>query len=92
MDIYLSRRIKNWAAMQQPDPKTRSRILAMAAAGASPQHLHSPPISFRRMAYDLFLTTKIPERNPFQTRYSRHSQLSLLSLELIWRTSHLRYA
>ena len=92
MDSYLSRRIKNWAAMQQPERVTRSRLLMMAAAGTSPQHLHSPPLSFRRLALHLLLTDKTPERNPFQTRYSRHTQLSILSLELIWRSSPLRYA
>jgi len=44
------------------------------------------------MALHLLLTDKTPERNPFQTRYSRHTQLSILSLELIWRSSPLRYA
>lgn len=91
MDEYLSRRIKNWGAWQHPDKDTRKRLLELAAGRDDPSSLAAPQAS--RSLWDrLALPQDSPEKNPFSNRYSRHNQLAYLNLEVIFRSSPLRYA
>jgi hypothetical protein len=91
MDGYLSRRIKNWAAWQHPDPASRERLLELAAGG-TPQQLHTASLMVNRRWIRAFLPKDPPEKNIYPGRFSRHSQLAFVNLEVIWRTSPLRYA
>jgi hypothetical protein len=91
MDGYLSRRIKNWAAWQQPDPGSRAQLLELAAGGIS-QQFHTAPRPVHRRLILAILPKDPPEKTIFPGPFSRHSQLAFLNLEVIWRTSPLRYA
>jgi len=83
MDEYLSRRIKNWGAWQRPDPATRARLLDQAAAGLLHNH---------RQWARWVMPHELPEKNLFANQFSRHNQLAFLNLEVIYRSSPLRYA
>jgi hypothetical protein len=91
MDEYLSRRIKNWGAWQQPDPALRNRLLEMAA-GPTPVQNRNGLLDRPRKWANRMTTNNAPEKNLFSTRFTRHSQLAFVNLEIIWRTSPLRYA
>ena len=91
MDEYLSRRIKNWGAWQHPDRDVRKLLLEQAADRTDSSPLTAPQSS-RRLWNWLALPQNPPEKNPFSNRYSRHTQLAILNLEIIYRSSPLRYA
>ena len=91
MDEYLSRRIKNWGAWQHPDRDVRKHLLEQAAGGTDSSALTAPQ-AVRNLWTWLALPQDPPENNPFSNRYSRHTQLAFLNLEIIYRSSPLRYA
>jgi hypothetical protein len=91
MDEYLSRRIKNWGAWQHPDRNVRKRLLEQAAGGPDSAALAATQAT-RRLLSRLSMPQDPPEKNPFSNRYSRHTQLAILNLEIIYRSSPLRYA
>jgi hypothetical protein len=96
MDVYLSRRIKNWATWQQPDPSVRERLLllALAETGRAPQprHIPTPVLSILKWIGTI-LNNEPPEINPFAYRLpSQQIQFAYLNLDLIWQTGPLRYA
>jgi hypothetical protein len=92
MDEYLSRRIKNWGTWQRPDRDNRAQLLAMAASGASPYYYRPARFARLRGLIGAFLTLEAHERIPFQPHYLENSNLTLLTAELLWPVSPLRYA
>ena len=91
MDEYLSRRIKNWGAWQHPDRDVRKRLLEQAAGETDSSALAATQAT-RRPWIKLSLPQDMPEKNPFSNRYSRHTTLAIINLEIIYRSSPLRYA
>jgi hypothetical protein len=93
MDVYLSRRIKNWAAWQRPDPSVRERLLYLAETGKAPQPRHIPTRIHSMLKWiGTNLNNDPPEINPFAYRLPSQSHSIYLSLDLIWQTGPLRYA
>ena len=91
MDEYLSRRIKNWAAWQHPDTGLRKRLLEQAAGGA-PEQVHTGLFDIASRWTNRISSYGVLEKDLSPARYSRHTQLAYLNLEIILRTSPIRYA
>lgn len=92
MDIYLSRRIKNWAAEQHPTEENRQVLLLWADSSINPSGTKIEWIKLLPRLARRSWPERLGEKYLLQNRTPRQMQLSFLQLEIIWRASPLRYA